>query len=63
MTSANQTGVPAAGALAPYRVLDLTCERGWLAGRMLADPEEVAGDDNDQGAEKAKEGRQKRFGH
>ena len=24
-------------ALAPYRVLDLTLERGWLCGRMLAD--------------------------
>jgi crotonobetainyl-CoA:carnitine CoA-transferase CaiB-like acyl-CoA transferase len=27
----------AAGALAPYRILDLTTERGWLAGKMLAD--------------------------
>jgi benzylsuccinate CoA-transferase BbsE subunit len=26
-----------AGALAPYRILDLTDERGWLAGKMLAD--------------------------
>ena len=26
-----------AGALAPYVVLDLTVERGWLCGRMLAD--------------------------
>ena len=25
------------GALAPYRVLDLTTERGWLCARMLAD--------------------------
>jgi crotonobetainyl-CoA:carnitine CoA-transferase CaiB-like acyl-CoA transferase len=27
----------AAGALAPYRILDLTTERGWLAGKILAD--------------------------
>jgi crotonobetainyl-CoA:carnitine CoA-transferase CaiB-like acyl-CoA transferase len=27
----------AAGALSPYRILDLTTERGWLAGKMLAD--------------------------
>ena len=25
------------GALAPYRILDLTDERGWLAGKTLAD--------------------------
>jgi crotonobetainyl-CoA:carnitine CoA-transferase CaiB-like acyl-CoA transferase len=25
------------GALAPYRILDLTTERGWLAGKLLAD--------------------------
>lgn len=27
----------AAGALQPYRILDLTTHRGWLAGRLLAD--------------------------
>src|SRR4051794_1551315 len=25
------------GALKPYRILDLTTDRGWLAGRLLAD--------------------------
>jgi crotonobetainyl-CoA:carnitine CoA-transferase CaiB-like acyl-CoA transferase len=29
--------VAGAGALAPYRILDLTDERGWLAGKLLAD--------------------------
>lgn len=28
---------PGAGALAPYRVVDLTTARGWLTGRILAD--------------------------
>ena len=26
-----------AGPLAPYRVLDLTTERGWMSGKILAD--------------------------
>ena len=26
-----------AGALTPYRILDLTTERSWLTGRLLAD--------------------------
>jgi crotonobetainyl-CoA:carnitine CoA-transferase CaiB-like acyl-CoA transferase len=28
---------PAGGALSPYRVLDLTTERSWLTGKLLAD--------------------------
>jgi crotonobetainyl-CoA:carnitine CoA-transferase CaiB-like acyl-CoA transferase len=31
------TQTPAAGALSPYRVLDLTTERSWLTGKLLAD--------------------------
>src|SRR3984957_16910626 len=31
------TRAPAAGALSPYRVLDLTTERSWLTGKLLAD--------------------------
>jgi crotonobetainyl-CoA:carnitine CoA-transferase CaiB-like acyl-CoA transferase len=31
------TQPPAAGALSPYRVLDLTTERSWLTGKLLAD--------------------------
>lgn len=33
----DQPDEPPAGALAPYRVLDLTTERAWLTGRLLAD--------------------------
>ena len=31
------TQTPAAGALSPYRVLDLTTERSWFTGKLLAD--------------------------
>lgn len=33
----SERSIGAVGALAPYRVVDLTTERGWMAGRMLAD--------------------------
>ena len=31
------TQTPAGRALSPYRVLDLTTERSWLTGKLLAD--------------------------
>lgn len=34
-SKASSQGVP--GALSPYRILDLTDHRGWLAGKMLGD--------------------------